>query len=92
MLKWKVCRLAGLFLIHIFLHRTEKKEDIKMCDVMEKAVNKGKEEVRKEERINSIKILVSSYRKRGHSDEEIIEDLMESYGLSCDEATKYVNK
>lgn len=48
-----------------------------MCDVMERAVNKGKEEVRKEERINSIKILVSSYRKRGHSDEEIIEDLME---------------
>ena len=27
-----------------------------MCDVMEKAVNKGKEEVREEERINSIKI------------------------------------
>ena len=57
-----------------------------MCDVMERAVNKGKEEVRKEERINSIKILVSSYRKRGHSDEEIIEDLMESYGLSYNEA------
>lgn len=55
-----------------------------MCDVMEKAVA--------EERINSIKVLVSSYRKRGHSDEEIIEDLMESYGLSRDEATKYVNK
>ena len=63
-----------------------------MCDVMERAVNKGKEEVREEERINSIKVLISSYRKHGHSDEEIIEDLMESYGLSHDEATKYVNK
>ena len=27
------------------------------CDVMERAVNKGKEEVREEERINSIKVL-----------------------------------
>lgn len=62
------------------------------CDVMEKAVNKGKEEVREEERINSIKILVSSFRKHSFSDEEIIKELMESYGLSRDEATKYVNK
>lgn len=59
-----------------------------MCDVMEKAVNKGKEE----ERINSIKVLVSSFRKHSFSDEEIIKELMESYGLSRDEATKYVNK
>ena len=59
-----------------------------MCDVMERAVNKGKEE----ERINSIKVLVSSFRKHSFSDEEIIKELMESYGLSRDEATKYVNK
>ena len=59
-----------------------------MCDVMERAVNKGKEE----ERINSIKVLVSSFRKHNFSDEEIIKELMESYGLSRDEATKYVNK
>lgn len=62
------------------------------CDVMERAVNKGKEEVREEERINSIKILVSSLEEFGISSEEIIKELMESYGLSCDEATKYVNK
>lgn len=49
-----------------------------MCDVMEKAVA--------EERINSIKILVSSFRKHSFSDEEIIKELMESYGLSRDEA------
>lgn len=55
-----------------------------MCDVMEKAVA--------EERINSIKILVSSFRKHSFSDKEIIKELMESYGLSRDEATKYVNK
>ena len=55
-----------------------------MCDVMERAVA--------EERINSIKILVSSFRKHSLSDEEIIKELMESYGLSRDEATKYVNK
>lgn len=63
-----------------------------MCDVMERAVNKGKEEVREEERINSIKVLISSFRKHSFSDEEIIKERMESYGLSRDEATKYVNK
>ena len=30
-----------------------------MCDVMERAVNKGKEEVREEERINSIKVFIN---------------------------------
>ena len=63
-----------------------------MCDVMEKAVNKGKEEVREEERTNSIKILVSSFRKYSFSDEEIIKELMESYGISRNEAEKYVIK
>lgn len=48
-----------------------------MCDVMEKAVNKGKEEVREEERINSIKVLISSLEEFGISSEAIIE---KSYG------------
>lgn len=48
-----------------------------MCDVMERAVNKGKEEVRKEERINSIKILVSSLEEFGISSEAIIEKVCE---------------
>ena len=62
------------------------------CDVMERAVNKGKEEVRKEERINSIKILVSSLEEFGISSEAIIEKVMENFNFSRDEATKYVNK
>lgn len=76
--------LTGDDRYNVKFSETEKKEDIKMCDVMEKAVA--------EERINSIKILVSSFRKHSFSDEEIIKELMESYGLSRDEATKYVNK
>lgn len=63
-----------------------------MCDVMERAVNKGKEEVRKEERINSIKILVSSLEEFGISSEAIIEKVMEKFNFSRDEAIKYVNK
>ena len=51
-----------------------------MCDVMEKAVA--------EERINSIKILVSSLEEFGISSEAIIE----KFNFSRDEATKYVNK
>lgn len=70
----------------------EKKEDIKMCDVMERAVNKGKEEVREEERINSIKVLISSLEEFGISSEAIIEKVMEKFNFSRDEATKYVNK
>lgn len=54
------------------------------CDVMEKAVA--------EERINSIKILVSSLEEFGISSEAIIEKVMEKFNFSCDEATKYVNK
>ena len=84
--------LTGDDRYNVKFSEAEKKEDIKMCDVMERAVNKGKEEVRKEERINSIKVLISSFRKHSFSDEEIIKELMESYGLSRDEATKYVNK
>ena len=76
--------LTGDDRYNVKFSEAEKKEDIKMCDVMEKAVA--------EERINSIKILVSSFRKHSFSDEEIIKELMESYGLSRDEATKYVNK
>ena len=67
-------------------------EDIKMCDVMERAVNKGKEEVREEERINSIKVLISSLEEFGISSEDIIEKVMEKFNFSRDEATKYVNK
>ena len=55
-----------------------------MCDVMEKAVA--------EERINSIKILVSSLEEFGISNEAIIEKVMEKFNFSRDEATKYVNK
>lgn len=58
-----------------------------MCDVMEKAVA--------EERINSIKILVSSLEEFGISSEAIeaiIEKVMEKFNFSRDEATKYVNK
>ena len=76
--------LTGDDRYNVKFSEAEKKEDIKMCDVMEKAVA--------EERINSIKILVSSFRKHSFSDVEIIKELMESYGLSRDEATKYVNK
>ena len=63
-----------------------------MCDVMERAVNKGKEEVREEERINSIKVLISSLEEFGISSEAIIEKVMEKFNFSRDEATKYVNK
>ena len=55
-----------------------------MCDVMEKAVA--------EERINSIKILVSSLEEFGISSEAIIEKVMEKFNFSRDEATKYVYK
>lgn len=84
--------LTGDDRYNVKFSETEKKEDIKMCDVMERAVNKGKEEVRKEERINSIKILVSSLEEFGISSEAIIEKVMEKFNFSRDEATKYVNK
>ena len=53
-----------------------------MCDVMEKAVA--------EERINSIKILVSSFRKHSFSDEERINSIkilvssLEEFGISSE--------
>ena len=84
--------LTGDDRYNVKFSEAEKKEDIKMCDVMEKAVNKGKEEVRKEERINSIKILVSSLEEFGISSEAIIEKVMEKFNFSRGEATKYVNK
>ena len=84
--------LTGDDRYNVKFSETEKEDGIKMCDVMEKAVNKGKEEVREEERINSIKILVSSFRKYSFSDEEIIKEIMESYGISRNEAEKYVIK
>ena len=84
--------LTGDDRYNVKFSETEKKEDIKMCDVMERAVNKGKEEVHKEERINSIKILVSSLEEFGISSEAIIEKVMEKFNFSRDEATKYVNK
>ena len=80
--------LTGDDSYNVKFSETEKKEDIKMCDVMERAVNKGKEE----ERINSIKVLVSSLEEFGISNEAIIEKVMEKFNLSRDEATKYVNK
>lgn len=84
--------LTGDDRYNVKFSETEKKEDIKMCDVMEKAVNKGKEEVREEERINSIKVLISSLEEFGISSEDIIEKVMEKFNFSRDEATKYVNK
>lgn len=80
--------LTGDDRYNVKFSETEKKEDIKMCDVMEKAVNKGKEE----ERINSIKVLVSSLEEFGISSEAIVEKVMEKFNFSRDEATKYVNK
>ena len=80
--------LTGDDRYNVKFSKAEKKEDIKMCDVMEKAVNKGKEE----ERINSIKVLVSSLEEFGISSEAIIEKIMEKFNFSRDEATKYVNK
>lgn len=80
--------LTGDDRYNVKFSETEKKEDIKMCDVMERAVNKGKEE----ERINSIKVLVSSLEEFGISSEAIIEKVMEKFNFSRDEATKYVNK
>lgn len=84
--------LTGDDRYNVKFSETEKKEDIKMCDVMERAVNKGKEEVREEERINSIKVLISSLEEFGISSEDIIEKVMEKFNFSRDEATKYVNK
>ena len=84
--------LTGDDKYNVKFSETEKKEDIKMCDVMERAVNKGKEEVREEERINSIKVLISSLEEFGISSEAIIEKVMEKFNFSRDEATKYVNK
>lgn len=84
--------LTGDDRYNVKFSETEKKEDIKMCDVMERAVNKGKEEVREEERINSIKVLISSLEEFGISSEAIIEKVMEKFNFSRDEATKYVNK
>lgn len=80
--------LTGDDRYNVKFFEAEKKEDIKMCDVMERAVNKGKEE----ERINSIKVLVSSLEEFGISSEAIIEKVMEKFNFSRDEATKYVNK
>ena len=76
--------LTGDDRYNVKFSEAEKKEDIKMCDVMEKAVA--------EERINSIKILVSSLEEFGISSEAIIEKVMEKFNFSRDEATKYVNK
>ena len=76
--------LTGDDRYNVKFSEAEKKEDIKMCDVMEKAVA--------EERINSIKILVSSLEEFGISREAIIEKVMEKFNFSRDEATKYVNK
>lgn len=76
--------LTGDDRYNVKFSETEKEEDIKMCDVMEKAVA--------EERINSIKILVSSLEEFGISSEAIIEKVMEKFNFSRDEATKYVNK
>ncbi len=84
--------LTGDDRYNVKFSEAEKKEDIKMCDVMERAVNKGKEEVREEERINSIKVLISSLEEFGISSEAIIEKVMEKFNFSRDEATKYVNK
>ena len=84
--------LTGDDRYNVKFSETEKKEDIKMCDVMERAVNKGKEEAREEERINSIKVLISSLEEFGISSEAIIEKVMEKFNFSRDEATKYVNK
>lgn len=84
--------LTGDDRYNVKFSETEKKEDIRMCDVMEKAVNKGKEEVREEEKINSIKVLISSLEEFGISSEAIIEKVMEKFNFSRDEATKYVNK
>ena len=84
--------LTGDDRYNVKFSETEKKEDFKMCDVMERAVNKGKEEVREEERINSIKVLISSLEEFGISSEAIIEKVMEKFNFSRDEATKYVNK
>lgn len=80
--------LTGDDRYNVKFSEAEKKEGIKMCDVMERAVNKGKEE----ERINSIKVLVSSLEEFGISSEAIIEKVMEKFNFSRDEATKYVNK
>ena len=80
--------LTGDDRYNVKFSEAEKKEDIKMSDVMERAVNKGKEE----ERINSIKVLVSSLEEFGISSEAIIEKVMEKFNFSRDEATKYVNK
>ena len=55
-----------------------------MCDVMEKAVA--------EERINSIKILVSSLEEFGISSEAINEKVMDKFYFSRDEASKFENK
>lgn len=76
--------LTGDDRYNVKFSEAEKEEDIKMCDVMEKAVA--------EERINSIKILVSSLEEFGISSEAIIEKVMEKFNFSRDEATKYVNK
>ena len=84
--------LTGDDRYNVKFSEAEKKEDIKMCDVMERAVNKGKEEVREKERINSIKVLISSLEEFGISSEAIIEKVMEKFNFSRDEATKYVNK
>lgn len=69
--------LTGDDRYNVKFSEAEKKEDIKMCDVMERAVNKGKEE----ERINSIKVLVSSLEEFGISSEAIIEKIMEKFNF-----------
>lgn len=76
--------LTGDDRYNVKFSETEKEDGVKMCDVMEKAVA--------EERINSIKILVSSLEEFGISSEAIIEKVMEKFNFSRDEATKYVNK
>lgn len=76
--------LTGDDRYNVKFSETEKEDGVKMCDVMEKAVA--------EERINSIKVLVSSLEEFGISSEAIIEKVMEKFNFSRDEATKYVNK
>lgn len=76
--------LTGDDRYNVKFSEAEKKEGVKMCDVMEKAVA--------EERINSIKVLVSSLEEFGISSEAIIEKVMEKFNFSREEAMKYVNK
>ena len=50
------------------------------------------DEIRSEDKINSIKTLVSTLEELCISSAVIVEKVMEKFNLSRDEATKYVNK